>query len=152
MFGLGAEFLPIYWDTPIADYDKAYKSDFLLTIAPYIGGFYDINILSHSTLRLFGNVGLGLNYQFGGAYNGSISCSTLFATAYCYSAPKIKTPISVPIALGVRYIFATHHGIEAIFRLNPLDINYELKGYGISLKTAFSRPFSFGLRYVYEFK
>lgn len=156
--GFGLEFMPLAWKNPLNEISysgfSANETDFLITDYITFGGFYNLYRGSGSTLRVFADIGLGINFLFGGTYNGSLSQScSLF---YCFKtfSSQAKFPITIPIVLGMRYSFAKGHGIEAVLKKSMLNMDYTITTSSLSTPytTSISHGIGFGLRYVYEFK
>lgn len=136
----------------------------------FVGAFYDVLQFEHFGLRAFGNVGLGYDmmkdkfsrktyYADGGDYQG-------FATVNANETPSQEQgSVYLPITAGLRFIIAQNHGIEFYGKYNLVKskwkgtqslYNGEFNGKDmpvpVSVDTKITRDYSWGIRYVYEFK
>lgn len=136
----------------------------------FVGAFYDVLQFEHFGLRAFGNVGLGYDmmkdkfsrktyYADGGDYQG-------FATVNANETPSQEQgSVYLPITAGLRFIIAQNHGIEFYGKYNLIKskwkgtqslYNGEFNGKDmpvpVSVDTKITRDYSWGIRYVYEFK
>ena len=136
----------------------------------FVGAFYDVLQFEHFGLRAFGNVGLGYDmmkdkfsrktyYADGGDYQG-------FATVNANETPSQEQgSVYLPITAGLRFIIAQNHGIEFYGKYNLVKskgkgtqslYNGEFNGTDmpvpVSVDTKITRDYSWGIRYVYEFK
>lgn len=136
----------------------------------FVGAFYDVLQFEHFGLRAFGNVGLGYDmmkdkfsrktYPVGGVdYQG-------FATVNANETPSQEQgSVYLPITAGLRFIIAQNHGIEFYGKYNLIKskwkgtqslYNGEFNGKDmpvpVSVDTKITRDYSWGIRYVYEFK
>lgn len=136
----------------------------------FVGAFYDVLQFEHFGLRAFGNVGLGYDmmkdkfsrktyYADGRDYQG-------FATVNANETPSQEQgSVYLPITAGLRFIIAQNHGIEFYGKYNL--VKSEWKGtqslrdgafngkdmpVPVSVDTKITRDYSWGIRYVYEFK
>lgn len=136
----------------------------------FVGAFYDVLQFEHFGLRAFGNVGLGYDmmkdkfsrktyYADGGDYQG-------FATVNANETPSQEQgSVYLPITAGLRFIIAQNHGIEFYGKYNLVKSKWkgtqslrdgEFNGKDmpvpVSVDTKITRDYSWGIRYVYEFK
>lgn len=136
----------------------------------FVGAFYDVLQFEYFGLRAFGNVGLGYDmmkdkfsrktyYADGGDYQG-------FATVNANETPSQEQgSVYLPITAGLRFIIAQNHGIEFYGKYNLVKskwkgtqslYNGEFNGKDmpvpVSVDTKITRDYSWGIRYVYEFK
>lgn len=136
----------------------------------FVGAFYDVLQFEHFGLRAFGNVGLGYDmmkdkfsrktyYADGRDYQG-------FATVNANETPSQEQgSVYLPITAGLRFIIAQNHGIEFYGKYNLVKskwkgtqslYNGEFNGKDmpvpVSVDTKITRDYSWGIRYVYEFK
>lgn len=166
-FGLDWEFMPIYWDGQglLNAYNAAESrlnnqppnsynsSDFLWSTYLTFGAFSDIWQSKSSSVRLFANFGLGLNYFLGdGRYEGKVkSCSYGWATKCEVEYQMIPFAFSLPVSFGARFGFAKSHGIELVGKIETQDAKFTFKTNSGDIKTTISRNASVALRYVYRF-
>lgn len=136
----------------------------------FVGAFYDVLQFEHFGLRAFGNVGLGYDmmkdkfsrktyYADGGDYQG-------FATVNANETPSQEQgSVYLPITAGLRFIIAQNHGIEFYGKYNLVKskwkgtqslydgaFNGKDMPVPVSVDTKITRDYSWGIRYVYEFK
>lgn len=136
----------------------------------FVGAFYDVLQFEHFGLRAFGNVGLGYDmmkdkfsrktYPVGGVdYQG-------FATVNANETPSQEQgSVYLPITAGLRFIIAQNHGIEFYGKYNLVKskwkgtqslydgaFNGKDMPVPVSVDTKITRDYSWGIRYVYEFK
>lgn len=136
----------------------------------FVGAFYDVLQFEHFGLRAFGNVGLGYDmmkdkfsrktYPVGGVdYQG-------FATVNANETPSQEQgSVYLPITAGLRFIIAQNHGIEFYGKYNLVKSKWKgtqslrdgaFNGKDmpapVSVDTKITRDYSWGIRYVYEFK
>lgn len=136
----------------------------------FVGAFYDVLQFEHFGLRAFGNVGLGYDmmkdkfsrktyYADGGDYQG-------FATVNANETPSQEQgSVYLPITAGLRFIIAQNHGIEFYGKYNLVKSKWKgtqslydgaFNGKDmpapVSVDTKITRDYSWGIRYVYEFK
>lgn len=136
----------------------------------FVGAFYDVLQFEHFGLRAFGNVGLGYDmmkdkfsrktyYADGGYYQG-------FATVNANETPSQEQgSVYLPITAGLRFIIAQNHGIEFYGKYNLVKskwkgtqslydgaFNGKDMPVPVSVDTKITRDYSWGIRYVYEFK
>lgn len=136
----------------------------------FVGAFYDVLQFEHFGLRAFGNVGLGYDmmkdkfsrktyYADGVDYQG-------FATVNANETPSQEQgSVYLPITAGLRFIIAQNHGIEFYGKYNLVKskwkgtqslrdgaFNGKDMPVPVSVDTKITRDYSWGIRYVYEFK
>lgn len=136
----------------------------------FVGAFYDVLQFEYFGLRAFGNVGLGYDmmkdkfsrktYPVGGVdYQG-------FATVNANETPSQEQgSVYLPITAGLRFIIAQNHGIEFYGKYNLVKskwkgtqslydgaFNGKDMPVPVSVDTKITRDYSWGIRYVYEFK
>lgn len=136
----------------------------------FVGAFYDVLQFEHFGLRAFGNVGLGYDmmkdkfsrktyYADGRDYQG-------FATVNANETPSQEQgSVYLPITAGLRFIIAQNHGIEFYGKYNLVKskwkgtqslrdgaFNGKDMPVPVSVDTKITRDYSWGIRYVYEFK
>lgn len=136
----------------------------------FVGAFYDVLQFEHFGLRAFGNVGLGYDMMKdkfsrktyradGGDYQG-------FATVNANETPSQEQgSVYLPITAGLRFIIAQNHGIEFYGKYNLVKskwkgtqslydgaFNGKDMPVPVSVDTKITRDYSWGIRYVYEFK
>lgn len=136
----------------------------------FVGAFYDVLQFEYFGLRAFGNVGLGYDMMkdkfsrktcpVGGVdYQG-------FATVNANETPSQEQgSVYLPITAGLRFIIAQNHGIEFYGKYNLVKskwkgtqslydgaFNGKDMPVPVSVDTKITRDYSWGIRYVYEFK
>lgn len=132
----------------------------------YIGLFGDILQFEKVTVRAFSNVGYSFNWLMeDGDFESELLCTQTNFSRACttFSNDDIKAAAELmPISFGLRFIFAENHGIELV---GKYYYNFYAQAEGknrggwnfrqalpIIVDTEVSRDYSFGVRYVYEFK
>ena len=165
IFGVGMEFIDIKWKNgglvKIPYYGtglEASKSDFLYAMYYYTGFFGDVWQHKNHSLRLFGTIGVSIDFLFGGLYEkeeqkcNGIVCTPTYTSIYDTKDKTISA--TFPIQLGLRYSFATGHGIEVFGKYHASSWNFtQAHNSAIpNLHTNISRGASAGVRYVYEYK
>ena len=169
-FGVGMEFIDINWKNGGLDEFYYYstssvsaetnKSDFLYAMYYHTGFFGDVWRHKNQSLRLFGTIGVSIDFLIGGLYEkekpdcinsyyGGI-CTTTYTSIYSTKDKTISA--TLPIQLGLRYSFATRHGIEVFSKYHALSWNFTQAHINPNLHTKISRNASVGVRYVYEYK
>lgn len=130
----------------------------------YIGIFGDILEFEKVTIRAFTNIGYSFNWLVAsGNFQNRMSCWEGKVAFGCstYKDDDMRPAAElIPISLGLRFIFAKNHGIELVgkYYYNAHDIDKQkgewhyTQNLPIVVKTEISRDYSFGIRYVYEFK
>ena len=136
----------------------------------FIGVFYDVLKFENFGVRAFGNVGVGYDmmkdrfsratyYLDYGSYQG-------YYTANSNETPsKEKGSVYLPITAGIRFVIAKNHGIELVGKYNLVKSKWkstqslfdgDFDGYNaplpVKIDTKITRDYSWGIRYVYEFK
>ena len=129
----------------------------------HIGLFADILKFEKVSVRAFSNIGFSFNYLIGNSkLESEILCVGNRATYNCARYVNDDTKAAaeiVPISFGLRFIFAKNHGIELVGKYyHNAHSGDKKKGEWHytqqvpSIITEFSRDYSFGIRYVYEFR
>ncbi len=136
----------------------------------FIGVFYDVLKFENFGVRAFGNVGVGYDmmkdrfsratyYLDYGSYQG-------YYTANSNETPsQEKGSVYLPITAGIRFVIAKNHGIELVGKYNLIKSKWkstqslfdgDFDGYNaplpVKIDTKITRDYSWGIRYVYEFK
>lgn len=136
----------------------------------FLGAFYDVLQFEHFALRAFGNVGIGYDmmkdkfsratdFYDGGSYE-------MFYTYNSNQTPSQEQgSVYVPLTAGLRFIIAKNHGIEFVGKYNLIkskwkgtqtlyngDYNGKDMPPAVSIDTKITRDYSWGIRYVYEFR
>ena len=136
----------------------------------FIGVFYDVLKFENFGVRAFGNVGVGYDmmkdrfsratyYLDYGSYQG-------YYTANSNETPsQEKGSVYLPITAGIRFVIAKNHGIELVGKYNLIKSKWkstqslfdgDFNGYNaplpVKIDTKITRDYSWGIRYVYEFK
>lgn len=136
----------------------------------FLGAFYDVVRLEYFAVRVFGNIGVGYDMmkdKFSRAsYYANGTDYQMFYTINSNQTPsQEKGSVYIPFTAGVRFIIANNHGIEFIGKYNLMKSKWkgtqnlhdgEFDGYNtprfISIDTKITRDYSWGIRYVYEFR
>ncbi len=136
----------------------------------FLGAFYDVVRLEYFAVRVFGNIGVGYDMmkdKFSRAsYYANGTDYQMFYTINSNQTPsQEKGSVYIPFTAGVRFIIANNHGIEFIGKYNLMKSKWkgtqnlhdgEFDGYNtprfISINTKITRDYSWGIRYVYEFR
>ncbi len=161
VFGLGTELINIDWKEPLYElfcYGSACSldtnsNDFLMNLYFNFGFFKNILQSDKRFLRVFGNVGLSVNWIMGGFYERTINCSTYGCNTTLDDDSSAK-PISIPFTLGLRYMFVENHGLELVGKYDLIKWNFSTKissGGVPNFDTTISRNLSLSLRYIYKF-
>ena len=136
----------------------------------FIGVFYDVLKFENFGVRAFTNVGVGYDmmkdkysraayYLDYGNYQG-------YYTANSNEMPsKEKGSVYLPITAGIRFVIANNHGIELVGKYNLVkskwkstqslfdgDFDGRNAPLPVKIDTKVTRDYSWGIRYVYEFK
>ena len=170
-FGVGMEFIDINWKNGgLAEFSyystssvnvEANKSDFLYAMYYHTGFFGDVWRRKNQSLRLFGTIGVSIDFLIGGLYEKEKpDCKNSYYGGICtptytsiYSTKDKTISATLPIQLGLRYSFATRHGIEVFSKYHALSWNFTQAHNSLpNLHTRISRGASVGVRYVYEYK
>lgn len=136
----------------------------------FLGAFYDVLKFEHFAVRAFGNVGVGYD-MMKDRYNRATSFYDGGSYEVFYTANSNLTPsqeqgsVFMPLTAGVRFIIANNHGIELVGKYNLIKSKW--KGtqtlydgayngndmpQAIRIDTKITRDYSWGIRYVYEFR
>lgn len=155
MIGMGTEIINIDWNDPLYELScylycnlDTNSNDLLWSIYLNFGAFKNLWQNDKSSLRIFGNVGLSLNWLVGGFYENTITCS-----AYgCQTTLEAQKAFSFPLSIGLRYMFVENHGLELVGKYDLMDWDFSTKAPDApSFDTTISRNLSIALRYVYKF-
>lgn len=136
----------------------------------FLGAFYDVVSFDYFALRVFGNVGVGYD-MMKDKFNRATSfyeadTYQMFSTYNSNQTPSQEQgSVFIPLTAGVRFIIAKNHGIELVGKYNLLKSKWkgtqslyagEFDGknfpQAIWIDTKITRDYSWGIRYVYEFR
>lgn len=167
-FGVGMEFIDINWkngglyeisyyNTSLASLE-ANKSDFLYAMYYHTGFFGDVWRHKNQSLRLFGTIGVSIDFLIGGLYEKAKSdCINSYYGGICtptytsiYDTKDKTISATLPIQIGLRYSFAKRHGIEVFGKYHALSWNFTQAHIAPNLHTKISRGASVGVRYEYK--
>ena len=140
----------------------------------FLGAFYDVLRFEYFGMRVFGNVGIGYDMMKDKFSRATIPYTIPndmgnYQMFYTYNSNETpsqeKGSVYMPLTAGVRFIIATNHGIELVGKYNLIKskwkstqhlYNGEFNGKDlptpISIDTKITRDYSWGIRYVYEFR
>lgn len=136
----------------------------------FLGAFYDVVRFDYFGLRVFGNIGVGYD-MMKDKFNRATSFYDagnyqMFATYNSNQTPSQEQgSVFIPLTAGLRFIIAKNHGIELVGKYNLLKSKWkgtqslyvgEFDGknppQAIWVDTKITRDYSWGIRYVYEFR
>lgn len=136
----------------------------------FLGAFYDVLKFEHFAVRAFGNVGVGYD-MMKDRYNRATSFydGGSYEMFYTYNSNESPSQeqgsVFMPLTAGLRFIIAKNHGIEFVGKYNLIkskwkgtqtlyDGTYNGKDMpqAIRIDTKITRDYSWGIRYVYEFR
>lgn len=136
----------------------------------FLGAFYDVLKFEHFAVRAFGNVGVGYD-MMKDRYNRATSFydGGSYEMFYTYNSNESPSQeqgsVFMPLTAGLRFIIAKNHGIEFVGKYNLIkskwkgtqtlyDGAYNGKDMpqAIRIDTKITRDYSWGIRYVYEFR
>lgn len=136
----------------------------------FLGAFYDVVRLEYFAVRVFGNIGVGYDmmkdkFSRASYYANGTDYKMIYTINSNQTPSQEKGSVYIPFTAGVRFIIANNHGIEFIGKYNLMKskwkgtqnlYNGEFDGYNtprfISIDTKITRDYSWGIRYVYEFR
>lgn len=136
----------------------------------FLGAFYDVVRLEYFAVRVFGNIGVGYDmmkdkFSRASYYANGTDYQMLYTINSNQTPSQEKGSVYIPFTAGVRFIIANNHGIEFIGKYNLMKSKWkgtqnlydgEFDGYNtprfISIDTKITRDYSWGIRYVYEFR
>lgn len=163
-FGTGVELINIAWREPLYELYCMYncsideaKSDFLWNVYLNAGVFKDIWQNYVNSVRIFANVGVAVNFLFGGLYDRTISCSGSFSylgSPACDTKLNTRVPISLPFSIGLRFMFVENHSLELVGKYDVIRWDYTTSISGASVpnfETNIHRNLGVALRYVFSF-
>lgn len=136
----------------------------------FLGAFYDVVRLEYFAVRVFGNIGVGYDmmkdkFSRASYYANGTDYQMIYTINSNQTPSQEKGSVYIPLTAGVRFIIANNHGIEFIGKYNLMKSKWkgtqnlhdgEFDGYNtprfISIDTKITRDYSWGIRYVYEFR
>lgn len=136
----------------------------------FLGAFYDVVRLEYFAVRVFGNIGVGYDmmkdkFSRASYYANGTDYQMIYTINSNQTPSQEKGSVYIPFTAGVRFIIANNHGIEFIGKYNLMKSKWkgtqnlhdgEFDGYNtpkfISIDTKITRDYSWGIRYVYEFR
>lgn len=136
----------------------------------FLGAFYDVVRFDYFGVRVFGNIGVGYD-MMKDKFNRATSFYDAgdYQTFYTYNTNETPSQeqgsVFIPLTAGLRFIIAKNHGIELVGKYNLLKSKWkgtqtlysgEFDGKNhpqlIGVDTKITRDYSWGIRYVYEFR
>lgn len=136
----------------------------------FLGAFYDVVRFDYFGVRVFGNIGVGYD-MMKDKFNRATSYYDAgdYQTFYTYNTNETPSQeqgsVFIPLTAGLRFIIAKNHGIELVGKYNLLKSKWkgtqslyvgEFDGknppQAIWVDTKITRDYSWGIRYVYEFR
>lgn len=158
-YGIGLELINISWNEPLlyVNYTASQSSsDFLYAVSLQFGGFYDVYKRRDKSLRLFGGIGVSLDFIFDGYYQKTNKHNP-HNTGF-FDFQNRTASFSFPLILGARYNFNEKHGLDLFIKYSGLtswkfyNTTITFNNIPTTLDTNITRGASIGVRYVYEYR